>query len=155
MSIDQEVEALKRVPILRGIDQGKLRLLAFISERVVYGPGEVLCKQGDIGDSAFIILDGEADVVVDTDDGPKTVAHVGTNDIVGEIAILCDVPRTASVVANSEVHALTITKDQFLKMMTEFPEMAIEIMRVLATRLERTTHDLADLRSQMARQTGT
>ena len=75
--------------------------------------------------------------------------------IVGEIAILCDVPRTASVVANSEVHALTITKDQFLKMMTEFPEMAIEIMRVLATRLERTTHDLADLRSQMARQTGT
>ena len=155
MSIDQEVEALKRVPILRGIDQGKLRLLAFISERVVYGPGEVLCKQGDIGDSAFIILDGEADVVVDTDDGPKTVAHVGTNDIVGEIAILCDVPRTASVVANSEVHALTITKDQFLKMMTEFPEMAIEIMRVLATRLERTTHDLADLRIQMARQTGT
>ncbi len=153
MSIDQEVEALQRVPMLRGIEKGKLRLLAFISERMVYGPGETLCKQGDIGDSAFIVLDGEADIVVDTDTGPKTVAVVGTNDIVGEIAILCDVPRTASVIAKTEVHTLTISKDQFLKMMSEFPEMTIEIMRVLAARLERTTRDLADVRGELARAT--
>lgn len=141
------------VPMLKGIDKAKLRLLAFISERAVYSPGETLCRQGDSGDSAFIILDGEADIVVETDDGPRTVAGVGTNDIVGEIAILCDVPRTASVVARTEVQTLTVAKDHLMKMLAEFPEMAIEIMRVLAARLERTTRDLADVRGELARAT--
>lgn len=153
MSIEQEVEALRAVPMLNGVDNAKLRLLAFISERMVYDPGESLCVEGEIGDSAFIILDGTADVVVNTDAGPKSVASVGKNDIVGEIAILCDIPRTASIVAGSQVHTLTITKDQFFKMMREFPDMAFEIMRVLAARLERTTHDLARVRGELAKAT--
>ena len=148
MSIDQEVAALQNVPMLKGIDPAKLRLLAFISERVIYGVGETLCRQGDMGDSAIIILAGEASILVDTADGQSKVASVKANDIVGEISILCDVPRTASVVADTEVHTLNVTKDQFFKLMREFPDMALEIMRVLAARLERTTRDLAAVRSE-------
>ena len=62
--------------------------------------------------------------------------------MVGEIAVLCDVPRTATVKALTELVALRITKDMFLQMIAEFPDMAIEIMRHLARRLEETTDRL-------------
>jgi len=147
VTLDAEVEALRRVPLFRGIDATKLRLLAFISERTHFRADEHLCNQGEEGDSAFIILDGEADVRVRTPDGDRTVARVSKNAIVGEIAILCDVPRTATLVAVTDMDVLTVSKDDFLKLMKEFPDMALEVMRTLAQRLERTTQDLAALRS--------
>ncbi|WP_343717711.1 cyclic nucleotide-binding domain-containing protein [Inquilinus sp.] len=146
MSLAEEVELLKRIPLFANIDTSKLKLLAFTSERVRFPAGQVLCRQGEIGRAAFIIIDGEADVVVDAETGPLTVASVGRNDFVGEIAILCDVPRTATVQARTDVTALVIAKDQFFRMITEFPQMAIEIMRVLALRLERTTKEAARAR---------
>ena len=147
MSLETEVEALRKVPLFRGIDDTKLRLLAFISDRIAFREGERLCSQGEEGDSAFIILQGAADVLVNTPDGEKTVAQVGENSIVGEIAILCDVPRTATLVAANEMDVLTVSKDDFLKLLKEFPDMALEVMRTLALRLERTTRDLAAARS--------
>jgi len=146
VSLAEEVELLKRIPLFANIDTSKLKLLAFTSERVRFPAGQVLCRQGEIGRAAFIIIDGEADVIVDAETGPLTVASVGRNDFVGEIAILCDVPRTATVQARSDVTALVIAKDQFFRMITEFPQMAIEIMRVLALRLERTTKEAARAR---------
>jgi len=147
VSLESEVEALRKVPLFRGIDETKLRLLAFISDRMQYQVGEHLCTQGEEGDSAFIILEGEADVQVGTPDGVKTVAQAKQHSIVGEIAILCDVPRTATLVAASEMDVLTVSKDDFLKLLKEFPEMALEVMRTLAQRLERTTRDLAAAKS--------
>jgi CRP-like cAMP-binding protein len=72
------------------------------------------------------------------------VATVGKNDFVGEIAILCDVPRTATVRAKSALTTLRITKDLFLRMLMDFPAIGIEVMRVLAQRLEHTTERLRD-----------
>lgn len=150
MSLETEVEALRKVPLFRGIDDTKLRLLAFISDRMEFQSGERLCTQGEEGDSAFIILQGAADVLVNTPDGEKTVAQVSENSIVGEIAILCDVPRTATLVAANTMDVLTVSKDDFLKLLKEFPDMALEVMRTLAMRLERTTRDLAAARSGSA-----
>lgn len=152
MSLEYEVEALRKVPLFRGIDAAKLRLLAFISDRARFTPGEHLCEQGEEGDSAYIILEGAADVVVATERGKRTVATVGAHDIVGEIAILCDVPRTATLVATTELEALIVSKENFLKLLKEFPEMALEVMRVLAQRLEKTTRDLAVMRAQFSDQ---
>ncbi|MBC00063.1 MAG: cyclic nucleotide-binding protein [Rhodobacteraceae bacterium] len=143
MTLDSEVDALRRVPLFRGIDATKLRLLAFISDRTHFAPGEELCRQGEEGDSAFIILEGEADIRVSTPDGERTVARLGQHSIVGEIAILCDVPRTATVAAATEMDVLTVSKDDFLRLLKEFPDMSLEVMRTLAQRLERTTQDLA------------
>lgn len=153
MSLDSEVEALKKVPLFRGVDDAKLRLLAFISERVSFRPGESLCEQGETGDVAYIILGGEAEVQIGTNHGRETVAVIKQYDVVGEIAILIDVPRTASVVATSEVLALAIAKDNFLKILKNFPDMAIEVMRVLAHRLERTTREVGRLRAASAEAT--
>nr|WP_231710347.1 Crp/Fnr family transcriptional regulator [Roseibium limicola] len=145
--METEVEALRKVPLFRGIDETKLRLLAFISDRMEFQEGERLCTQGEEGDSAFIILQGSADVLVQTPDGERKVADVKENSIVGEIAILCDVPRTATLIAASNMDVLTVSKDDFLKLLKEFPDISLEVMRTLALRLERTTRDLAAARS--------
>ena len=141
MSIAEEVELLKRIPLFANIETAKLKLLAFTSERVTFAAGEVLFEQNEMGDCAYIIMDGEADVIVSTPAGPLVVARVGKNDFVGEIAILCDVPRTATVRARTNLVTLCIAKDLFFRLITEFPDMAVQIMRELARRLERTTKD--------------
>ena len=142
MSIDKEVEILRQIPLFANIEPVKLKLMAFASERITFKVGQSLFQHGDEGDAAYIIVDGEADVLVDTPSGPLRVAQVGRNDIVGEIAILCDVPRTATVTVTSELTTLRITKDLFFRMVTDFPEMGVEVMRVLAHRLEQTTAQL-------------
>jgi CRP-like cAMP-binding protein len=142
MSLKEEVEILRNVPLFGKIEPSKLKLLAFAAERLTYHSDQILCRQGDPGDAAYIILSGEADVIVDGPTGPITVAKLGRNSILGEIAILCDVPRTATVKAKTELVVLRISKELFYRLITEFPQMGIEIMRVLADRLERTTHRL-------------
>ncbi|HEY5598323.1 MAG TPA: cyclic nucleotide-binding domain-containing protein [Kiloniellales bacterium] len=146
MSIEQEVEILRKIPLFANIDPARLKLMCFASERLTFKPGQSLFERGDPGDAAYIIVDGTADVIA-TIDKPTVVAKLAKNDIVGEIAILCDVPRTATVAATSELTALKITKDLFFRMVTDFPEMGVEVMRVLAHRLENTTADLLKARA--------
>ncbi len=98
-SIEDEVSLLRRIPLFAHIETAKLKLLAFTSERLAYEAGQTLCHQGDAGDAAYVIIDGEADILVETPSGPLKVAHLAKNAIVGEIAILCDMPRTATVSA--------------------------------------------------------
>ena len=144
MSINQEVELLRNIPLFAKIEPAKLKLLAFTSERLTYQPEQTLCHQGDIVDAAYIIIDGEAVVRIGTSAGEIEVARLGKGDVVGEIAILCDVPSTATVLAVDRVTVLKITKELFFRLVNEFPQIAIEIMRELAARLERTNAQLRD-----------
>lgn len=148
MLLKDEVQMLRRVPLFSGVDPTKLKLLAFTSDRVNYGAGENLFRQGDSGDAAYVILTGKADILVEAPGGQIKVAEVESNSIVGEIAILCDVSRTATVKASTHLEALRISKEHFLKLLTDFPEMTIEIMRELASRLSRTTMELTDERAR-------
>ncbi len=142
MSLNEEVELLRNIPMFANIEPSKLKLLAFTSERMTFNAGDMLFRQGETGDSAYVIIGGEADVLVDTPKGPLAVAKLKRNDIVGEIAILCDVPRTATVRAASTVETMVIAKDLFFRLVMEFPQMAVEIMRELARRLDATNRKL-------------
>jgi len=142
VSINEEVELLRQIPLFAKIEPSKLKLLAFTSERLKFRADEELFHQGDIGDSAYIVIGGQADVLLSTDRGQVVVSTVKRNDIVGEVAILCDVPRTATVKAKEDLEVLKISKDLFFRMISEFPQMSVEIMRELASRLDRTTDQL-------------
>lgn len=147
MLLKDEVGMLRRIPLFAGVEPSKLKLLAFTSDRVSYSAGQTLFNQGDEGDAAYVILSGTADILVDSAAGPIKVAEAEPNSIVGEIAILCDVSRTATVKAAGQLETLRIRKEDFLRLLKEFPEMTVEILRVLADRLSHTTADLIDARS--------
>lgn len=151
MSLAEEYELLRRVPFFAEIEPAKLKLLAFMSERVGYDSGKVLFRQGDRADAAYLIIEGEADILIDTPNGPAIIATLGVNDIVGEMAVLGEVPRTATVQAKSRLVALRIAKDPFMRMIREFPNMSVSIMRELAHRLELTNNQLQRALSEVQR----
>lgn len=136
MSLREEVELLQRIPLFANVEASKLKLLAFTSERIAFESGQVLFRQGDAGDAAYIIIEGDAEVLVSGASGPIQVAVLGRNEIVGEIAILCDVPRTATIRALQRVVCLRISKDLFLRLINEFPQIAVAVVRELASRVE-------------------
>lgn len=147
MSLNDEVELLRRLPLFSSIEPARLKLLAFASVRLTFARGQTLFRQGDVGDAAYVVLSGTAEVVVGPADRAVHLASIGPNSIIGEIAVLCDVPRTATVLAESDLEVLQIKKERFSWLIKEFPEISIEIMRMLATRLSERTTELADPRS--------
>lgn len=143
MNLNEEVELLKGVPIFSKVEQAKLKLLAFTSDRVNFAAGQEVCHQGDPGDTMYVILGGVADVLInDSSGGQIAVAEMKKNSFFGEMAILLDVPRTATIKAKEPLSTLKITKDTFYRLVEEVPQMAIEVMRELAHRVEDTNQKL-------------
>jgi CRP-like cAMP-binding protein len=112
-------------------------------ERVGFEPGNLLMQQGDLADAAYLIIDGHAEVILETPSGPVIVATVGSNEIVGEVGILGNAPRAATVRAKDRLIALRIPKEPFMRMLREFPTVAVSIMQELAQRLHRRNVDFA------------
>jgi len=140
MTIRDEMRLLRQVPMFAKVDAARLKLICFTSDRLVFGRGETVFEQGDTGDAAYLILSGTAEVEVETHDGPLHVADVGPNKIVGEISVLCEVPRTATVRATSELVTLRLDQEQFMCLVEDYPDVAVEILRELAIRLDTTLH---------------
>jgi CRP/FNR family cyclic AMP-dependent transcriptional regulator len=138
MTLDTEVQSLRQVPMFRDMDPARLKLLAFTSERVNFAAGQRFFSQGDPGDAAYVILEGKANVILETGSGAFKIAEFGRNDLLGEMAILADTPRSATVTAEGDVTALRIDKRVFLELLGQFPQMSIAVMREIAKRLERT-----------------
>ncbi len=150
MSLNEEVDVLRNIPMFSNIEPSKLKLLAFTSERLTFQKGQLVCEQGDVGESMYVIVGGDVDVIINLPTGPLTVASMRKNDFFGELALLCDVPRTATIQATSELTTLRVSKDLFYRLATEFPQMAIEVMRVIAQRLVNTTSDLQQTKNELA-----
>jgi CRP-like cAMP-binding protein len=150
MALNDEVDLLRRLPLFAQVERAKLKLLAFTSERLRFETGQVLFRQGDVGDAAYVVLDGTADVLVSNGTNEIKIGFIEPSSIVGEIAILCDVPRTATVKATSPLETLQIKKERFWWLIAEFPQIGIEIMRVLAIRLNMRTAELVEARKAAA-----
>ena len=151
MSLKEEYEVLRRVPFFAEIEPAKLKLLAFMSERVAFDPGKRLFRQGDPGDAAYLIISGEAEVSAETPAGPLVLATLGANEIVGEMAILGNVPRAATVRAKDRLITLRISKEPFMRMVREFPSMAVAMMQELAERLAATNNQLSTAQAELRR----
>ncbi|WP_375409224.1 cyclic nucleotide-binding domain-containing protein [uncultured Methylobacterium sp.] len=146
MTLDIEVLSLRQVPLFREVELSRLKLLAFTSERVHFDAEQPLFAQGDPADAAYLILDGSAAVTIDGTKGPFQLAVLGPNALVGEMGILADQPRSATVTAQTATMALRISRAVFLELLAQFPQISIAVMRELALRLEQTNQQLAESR---------
>jgi CRP-like cAMP-binding protein len=149
MSLEQEVELIRQFPIFSKIQPAMQKLLVFSAERLSYVPGQVMFNAGDMGDAAYIVINGEVEISVPTPGGPIVVNKLGRNDIIGEIAIFGEVPRTATATALTTLETLKISKELFAQVIRENPDAALELIRVLAARLANTTNQLSRTMSGM------
>ena len=149
MSLEQEVELIRQFPIFSKIQPAMQKLLCFTAERLTYDTGQVLFNAGDPGDAAYIVIEGSIEIWVPTPAGPIVVNTLSRNEIIGEIAIFGEVPRTATAKALTRVETLKISKELFIKVIRENPDAAIELIKILAGRLASTTSQLTRTRSGM------
>ena len=147
MSLEQEVELIRQFPIFSKIQPAMQKLLCFSAERLTYDAGQVIFNAGDSADAAYVVIDGTVEISVPTPNGPIIINTMSKNEILGEIAIVGEVPRTATAKAVSKLETLKISKELFIKIIRENPDAAIELIRILAARLASTTSQLTRTRS--------
>jgi len=137
-SLNRDVKLLTGIPFFAGLDRSRLKLLAFASNELHLDAGETLFRQGAKGETAYVVLSGEMNVNVVGAEGSKTVATFGRGELFGELALLCDVPRTATLVAKTGTSLLSMSKDNFMKLVEENPDVSLNLTRVIAGRFEAT-----------------
>jgi CRP-like cAMP-binding protein len=123
--------ALEEVPLFEGLPKRQLRRIAKLARIRRFAPGSTLVRAGDPGRSFFVLLDGTAKVVR----GGGRSRRLGIGDYFGEMALLDGAPRSASVVADGEVLALTVDRSGFTKLLGAEPALAQTLLRTLAARL--------------------
>ena len=143
MSLNRAVQVLQEIPLFRNVDPKQLKVVAMMGESRTYRAGERLFEKGDEGDSAYIVLEGDVDVLVPTDDSEHSVAVLGRGEIFGELAVICDQPRSTAIAARSNLAVLRLDRSVLLNLIREFPDISVELVRVLGRRLERTTRELS------------
>lgn len=143
MSLEQEVELIRQFRIFSKIDPAMQKLLCFSSERLTFDAGQVMFHAGDAGDAAYVVIEGTVEISVPTPSGPLVVNTMKPNDIVGEIAIFGEVPRTATATAQTRLETLRISKEVFTNVIRQSPDAALELVRILAARLANTTAQLS------------
>ena len=136
-SQDKKVQALKSAPLFEGLSRKELAQLARVSEDLEVEPGEKLCKEGEIGHEFFVIIDGKVKI---TRRG-RRIATRGGSDFVGEISLLEELPRTATVTAETPVRLFVLTRKDFRHLLDENPNVERKVLRALARRLAEVSKD--------------
>ena len=128
---DEKLELLKRIPLFAGFDRHKIERLGMLADEVDVPAGRVLMRQGEMGDDLMVVVSGEVGV---ERDGAR-LNTLGPGDFFGEIALIERGPRTATVVAEAPTRLLVVNHRDFHALMEEFPEVAAQLLAVLAHRV--------------------
>ena len=149
MDINKESDLLRNVPMFAKLDPSKLKLLAFTSQCLSFDDGEVLFREGDRADAAYVIMSGEVEILADTGGTQFIAGTLEKNQLFGELAVLTKEPRSATLRAKGELLALRIGEDIFLKLLAENPEVALDVMRQLSEKLVLSHHQVEELRGEL------
>ena len=129
---NEKAELLKRVPLFADCSRGELEQIAQLADEIDLAEGKELTRLGESGREFFVLLEGEADV---TQDG-RSINTLGAGDFFGEIALVEDTPRTATVTATTPVRVLVITDRAFRQLLGEQPELQRKVLVALAERVK-------------------
>ena len=125
------VPVLAEVPLFGSLSHRHLKRVASLARTRRFAPGTPIVRTGDAGSAFFVLLDGDARVVTPT----GRARRLRAGDFFGEMALLDESPRSADVVADGEVLALTISRSAFGKLLRSEPAVAHQLLRTLAARL--------------------
>ncbi len=126
-----KIDLIRQVPLFGGCSKTELAQVAAIADELDLGEGATLITEGERGREFLVVIEGTVKV---TRDGRK-LRDLGAGSFVGEIALVADVPRTATVVATSPVRLLVITDRAFKELVRKTPTIASKVMQSLGERL--------------------
>ncbi len=128
---EQRVDLLRAVELFSGLDESTLRAVAEATSEVEFAPGRYIMLEGQIGSGLFIIISGAVRVV----HGDEVLARLGPGDFFGELAVLDQAPRAASVVAEEQSVCLALASWDLLSLLERDPKLSLALLRALAGRI--------------------
>jgi CRP/FNR family cyclic AMP-dependent transcriptional regulator len=139
--VEDKLALLRRVPLFQGVESGRLKVLAEQARLCVYPEGAAIVEQGEQreesqdGDSLYVIVEGRVRVMRAQAGREEQLATLGPGEFFGEMALLDGKPRSASVLATEDTRCLILARWDLLRAMRHDPEIAIQMLTVLSTRL--------------------
>ena len=135
---DKAIDLIGSVPLFSECTKKELRAIASAAKEITHKKGDVLAREGDKGIGFFVIADGTAGVDV----GQSKRGRLGPGDFFGEISLLDEGPRSATVVAETPMTLYGLTAWAFKQLVAQNPSIAQKLLKVMADRLRRTSKDL-------------
>jgi CRP/FNR family cyclic AMP-dependent transcriptional regulator len=126
-----KVDLMGRVPLFSECSKSELGKVAAVADELALGAGAELMREGERGREFVVIVDGSARV----ERGGERIATLGPGDFAGEIALVANVPRTATVVADTALRLLVLSDRSFQTVIRETPSIAVKVLAVLGQRL--------------------
>jgi CRP-like cAMP-binding protein len=141
---DRRVSLLRRIPVFAGLSDDDLDAVAAVSVARRLDAGTVVFREGDRGDTCYVVRSGTARAIREHPDGRSiTLAHFNPGDIFGELAMFDDEPRSATVDTIEPTEVIAIPSRDVQRLMREYPEIAVKLSTALAVRLRATNERLA------------
>ncbi len=140
-----EEETLRRVPLFEGLQPKQLKSLARWTTTRTYQPGQVVVNEGQIGMGLYCIQSGSVKITKRSANEEREIRSMGAGESFGEISLLDDKPRSATVTAVEPTTAVLLDKSQFIAELKTYPEIALSILPVLVGWLRDADAKIADL----------
>jgi len=151
LSTMERILFLRRVPLFADLPTNDLKQLASVAGEMHFSDGSQIVRQGQRGDIMYMIVEGEVLVTVAAEGGsPVVIGKRGPGEYVGEMAIISDEVRMASLTAVGDVRTLFINQRQFMELIRTRPEASVAVMQVLCDRLRE--REMAQVQALMAGQ---
>jgi CRP-like cAMP-binding protein len=151
LDLAEETDLLRKIPMFSKMETSKLKLLAFASEIVSFEDGDVVFNSGESADFAYVIMDGAVDIVTETDT-PVVTGTLSQNQLIGELGLLNNAPRNATLITRGNLRAMKITGDMFFRMLRENADVALDVIRMLSNKLSQSHARVELLQKQLSQQ---
>jgi CRP-like cAMP-binding protein len=133
MALDDDIRILSGVALFEGFAPDQLRLLAFGAERLDFRRGEIVFREGDKAEAAFILAEGTIELFRERQDKQVPVGTLEPGALIGEYALITTTQRPASAVAAGAVSLLKVDRRSFRRILEEYPDLAVRLYRRIAT----------------------
>jgi len=144
LTTEKEIQYLRKTPLFQSLKSDELKIVSLAMRNVIYEQGEMIINEGDEGDEAYIIYSGEVEVFRLLEGKTVIMNKLGEGEMFGELALFGEGFRSASVRASKETLVGVISKEKLYEIIREFPDIAIQILKVQAQRFSRTENRLME-----------
>jgi CRP-like cAMP-binding protein len=150
MALDDDIAILARAPLLAQLERDALRLLAFAAQTRILLAGDVLFRKGEPADGGYVVTAGS--VALDARDDGSPAAYIAKPGVlIGEMALIVETERPATAIAREPSSVMKIGRDLMIRVLTEFPDSAVQLRADLAERLTGLNADLARVGQALGR----
>jgi CRP-like cAMP-binding protein len=149
MSLERDIALLSRLTVFRELNGEHLKLLAFSSARQELAPGAVLFREGDAAASGFVVATGEIELSRVRRGERRVESACGPGTLVGETALFVETRRPATAMAAVESEVIEISRALVLRMLREYPQLAVRLRSTLSRRLVGTIAELEGVKGAL------